>query len=99
MKNEINENKALSQTSVSDSCDCYIGNMNEQYLFLSNVKDEIEATSYRQKVLKDSGLFKNQVTLTPLQIIDNRKGYVSRFIFCPYCGTKVDWKSIVNNCR
>jgi hypothetical protein len=52
-----------------------------------------------QKVYKDSNIFKNQKTLTPLQIIDNRKGYVSRFIFCPYCGNKVDWKSIVNNLR
>ena len=87
------------KAAVSDSCDCYIGNMNGQDLFISNVKDEVERTAYMQKVYKDSGIFKNQVTLTPLQIIDNRKGYVSRFIFCPYCGNKVDWKAIVNNCR
>jgi len=89
----------LPQTIVSGGCDCYIGNMNNTYLFLSTIKEEIEQTSYMQKVYKDSGIFKDQRALTPLQIIDNRKGYVSRFIFCPYCGTKVDWKRIVDNLR
>lgn len=85
--------------SVSVGCDCYIGNMNNTYLFLSTIKEEIGQTAYMQKVYKDSGIFKDQRAFTPLQIIDNRKGYVLRFKFCPYCGTKVDWKRIVDNLR
>lgn len=82
-----------------DSCDCYIGKMNNEFLLISTIQYELEKTSRLQKVYKNSNLFKDQKTLTPLELVDNRKGYVSRFVFCPYCGTKVDWKTIVNNLR
>lgn len=99
MKKEINQKPKLVKTIAKESCDCYIGNMDEQCLFTSTVKYAIKTVCSMQNVYKDSGLFKNQKALTALQIIDNRRGYVLRFISCPYCGTKINWKGIVNNLR
>lgn len=84
---------------MKNKCNCHIGDISGHSLFISNVKDEIERTSQMQKIFKANGLLNNKEPLTTLQIIDNRKGYVSRFSFCPYCGTKINWKTIVNNFR
>ncbi len=31
-------------------------------------------------------------------VFGNRKGYLSRFVYCPYCGEKVNWKQVLSNC-
>ena len=99
MNNKLNTNTQSLQTCVSDSCDCFIGFLSDESLSKSNVKELIEDLSRMQPIYKQHGLMQGRECLTPLQIIDNRKGYVSRFKYCPKCGTKVDWKTIVNNCR
>ncbi len=34
--------------------------------------------------------------LSKHDILDRRRGYVRRFTYCPDCGTKIDWRQIIN---
>jgi len=97
--NQEKTNEPLSKTAVSDSCDCLIGTFSGDNIRKSEIKNSLEMAYKTQKLFKANGLLRNSEPLLPLQMIDARKGYVFRFRFCPYCGTKVDWKTIVNNCR
>ncbi len=88
----------LSKTAVSDSCDCLICEFAGENMLKSQILNELKKSYEFQKEWKLKGLLKGEPH-TPLQMIDARRGYVWRNLFCPICGTKVDWKTIVNNCR
>jgi hypothetical protein len=32
--------------------------------------------------------------LTKKQVLDSRRGYISKFNYCPDCGVKLNWKQI-----
>ncbi len=76
-------------------CDCFIGFLSGEKINKLNIHHIAEGISDSQSNLKQYGLIKGDV-LTPKQIVDNRRGYLSRFAFCPYCGEKIDWKEILN---
>ena len=59
--------------------------------------DELEIIRLVRHELKKYGLLKGE-PLTAKQLIDGRKGYVHRFNFCPYCGNKIDWKTVLSSC-
>lgn len=63
----------------------------------SNIEFEVKSISEMQPEYKKYGMLKGE-PLTPKQIVDNRRGYLSRFIFCPYCGNKINWKKVLFNC-
>ena len=82
---------------VSNSCDCFIGFLSGEDIRLSDIKRQVEDVVKLQPELKKYGLLKGE-PLTAKQLVDGRKGYISRFNFCPYCGKYIDWKTILNNC-
>ena len=50
-----------------------------------------------QPQLKKYGILNGEPN-TAKQIVDGRKGYLSRFSYCPYCGNKIDWKTVLSCC-
>jgi len=94
--NELNTDARLLKTAVSDSCDCLICEFNGKNIRKSDIFNELDRAFETQKRLNKMGWMPNQAH-TPLQMLDQRRGYVFRNNFCPICGTKVNWKSIVSN--
>lgn len=76
-------------------CDCLLGWLCDETITISSFKSDVENISRLQPKLKAIGLLKGE-PLPPKQIVDGRKGYLSRFNYYPYCGTKIDWKLIIN---
>jgi hypothetical protein len=76
------------------NCDCFIGFLSGEEVNKSSFKEEVNKIVYFQPELKKYGLLKGEPQ-TAKQIVDNRKGYLSRFKYCPYCGKIIDWKSII----
>ena len=76
-------------------CDCLLGFISGDKIYKSNLDYELEKTVNVQSNFYDMGLLKGK-SLKPKDILDNRRGYISRFTFCPHCGEKINWKNITN---
>ena len=88
---------ALRKTAVISSCDCLIGFLSGERVSKSDIDYEVKRISDIQPKFKEYGLL-NGEPLSPKQIVDNRRGYLSRFAYCPYCGEKINWKQVLSNC-
>ncbi len=88
---------ALRKTPVISSCDCLVGFLSGEQVSKSTIDYEVKRISDIQPKFKEYGLLIGE-PLRPKQIVDNRRGYLSRFAYCPYCGEKVDWKQVLSNC-
>lgn len=77
-------------------CDCFLGFISGDKIYKSNLNYELDRTSSIQSNFYDMGLLKGK-PLNPKDILDNRRGYISKFTFCPYCGDKINWKKITNS--
>jgi len=78
------------------SCDCFIGYLSGEEVNKSNISYQVESIEKIQPTFKAYGMLKGE-PLNKKQIVDNRRGYLSRFAFCPHCGEKLNWKSILEN--
>lgn len=87
---------ALRKTAVISSCDCLVGFLSGEKVNKSNIDYEVKRISDIQPKFKEYGLLNEP--LSPKQIVDNRRGYLSRFAYCPYCGGKINWKQVLSNC-
>jgi len=67
------------------NCDCFYGILYEEIRLLKSnyIKSLDWQACYHWK--KD---------MTPKKLIDGRKRYFTKFMFCPYCGEKIDWGTI-----
>ena len=90
-------NPALRKTAVISSCDCLVGFLSGEKVNKSTIDYEVERIVNIQPTFKKYGLL-NGEPQTKSQIVDGRKGYLSRFVYCPYCGEKVNWKQVLSNC-
>ena len=79
-----------------NNCDCFIGFLSGRKVELSTIKYEVDSIVRIQPTFKQYGIL-NGEPQTAAQIVDGRKGYLSRFQFCPYCGVKLNWKQIINS--
>lgn len=77
-------------------CDCLLGFISGDKIYKSNLDYELEKTVNVQSNFYDMGLLKEK-PLKAKDILDNRRGLISKFTFCPHCGEKVNWKNITNN--
>jgi len=82
---------------VSNCCDCFIGFLNGEEVRKSELKRMVNNIVELQPKLKKYGMLTGKPN-TAKQIVDGRKGYLSRFSYCPYCGNKINWKSILSSC-
>lgn len=90
-------NSALHKTDVISSCDCFVGFLSGEKVNKSTIDYEVERIVNIQPIFKKYGLL-NGEPQTKSQIVDGRKGCLSRFVYCPYCGEKLNWKQILSNC-
>lgn len=81
---------------TKSECDCLLGFISGDKIYKSNLDYELERTSNVQSNLYEMGLLKGK-PLNAKEILDNRRGYIQRFNFCPYCADKINWKSISNS--
>ena len=85
------------KTDVISSCDCLVGFLSGEKVNKSTIDYEVERIVNIQPAFKKYGLLKGEPQ-TKSQIVDGRKGYLSRFVYCPYCGEKLNWKQVLSNC-
>lgn len=86
----------MSKNTDKQNCDCLIGFISGEKAYKSTLEYEVERIENIQPIFKSYGLL-NGEPLNKKQIIDNRRGYLSRFQFCPHCGEKLNWKKILEN--
>ena len=89
--------RALRKTAVISGCDCLVGFLSGERVSKSNIDYEVKRICDTQPIFKEYGLL-NGEPLSAKQIVDNRRGYLSRFAYCPYCGEKINWKQVLSNC-
>lgn len=81
------------EISVKKTCDCVIGRMGDDLIQDSGLLCALDETIVHMVALKKHNFIKGEV-LTRSQLIDNRRGYFTRFNYCPYCGIEIDWKEV-----
>lgn len=79
---------------MKNNCDCFIGFINGSHATKSSIAKELVNASNLMYLFKENNFIKGNV-LTPKQIADNRRGYLFRFAYCPYCGEKINWKQLL----
>jgi len=82
-------NKKLKKMHV-----CRVGVMGDEIVTYEEMLVTAEGIERFQKAIFTKELYKTKVHHTIKQILDNRRGYVQRFNYCPDCGLKIDWKSL-----
>lgn len=85
------------KADVISSCDCLIGFISGEKVSKSTIDYEVKSISNMMPKYKEYNMMKGE-PLTPKQIVDNRRGYLSRFAYCPYCGEKLNWNQLLSNC-
>jgi hypothetical protein len=76
-------------------CDCVIGTYErDSLLHKSSYNEILWEMSETQRHFAYMGLLKGK-PLTAREMADNRRGYVHRYNYCPYCGAKHDWKQLI----
>ncbi len=75
-------------------CNCFIGFLSGDMVFMSTIESGVARIIKLQPLLQKVGILKGEPA-NRKQILDGRKGYLSRFHYCPYCGVKIDWKKII----
>ena len=91
------ESPAFLVGAVISSCDCLIGFISGEKVSKSTIDYEVKSISNMMPKYKEYNMLKGE-PLTPKQIVDNRRGYLSRFAYCPYCGDKLNWNQLLSNC-
>ena len=83
-------NKKLKKMHV-----CRVGVMGDEIVTFEDILFEAERIENFQKQPRNQEIFKIKEPLTIKQILDNRRGYLQRFNYCPDCGKKIDWKFLM----
>lgn len=79
---------------MSEECDCYIGELCSEKTYLSTLRYEVNRVVESQTTFRKYRMLLKEPA-SAYKIIDGRQGYLSRFQYCPYCGTKINWKEIL----
>jgi len=79
---------------IINTCDCLIGFVCGESVSKSTIDYEVNRIFEIQPVFEKLGILKGE-PLSKKQIVDNRRGNLSRFAYCPYCGTKIKWNQIL----
>ena len=78
-------------------CDCLVGFVSGERVKKSTIGYEVKRIADIQSELKEYKMLQKE-PLTQKHIVDNRRGYLSRFVYCPYCGEKLNWKQLLSHC-
>lgn len=83
------------QRVASRACDCFIGTLPGDFVKKSTLDFQIASKHNFQNQLKSMNMLKGQ-PLTPKQLADSRRGYLTRFKYGPFCGEKINWKQLIS---
>lgn len=83
-------NKKLKKMHV-----CRVGVMDDYIVTFEESLKEAERIENFQKQPSNQEIFKIKEPHTMKQILDNRRGYLQRFNYCPDCSKKIDWKLLM----
>ena len=78
------------------SCDCLIGLLHNEQLLKSSVTQQIYWGMLRYNNTVKLVDYRGD-PLTVQQYMDGRRGIVTKFKFCPRCGTEINWKEITDS--
>jgi hypothetical protein len=72
-------------------CNCLIGFLCGDTVTISTFIDDVNRLIDNQmrSVRKSNPLDRKQ-------IVDTRRGYLSKFSYCPRCGSRIDWEEIID---
>lgn len=77
------------------TCDHLLGELCGDKVTASILSIMLDDIIAHQKRMAEYKLLRGEIQ-TKNNLLDGRKGYLSRFNFCPHCGTKLNWKSIID---
>jgi len=80
------------------SCNHLLGSLCNEDVYFDDIFDKVKELIESQKIFAKYS-FMNGNPDSPKQIVDGRKGYLSRFNYCPHCGEKIDWKGILTEIK
>ena len=88
--------------SKEKKCNCQIGEINGYEPYPININDyvdkittECNSSNDVRAFFNENGNRKNKKTLLrPIDYLDKRKGHSTLFNFCPWCGSKLDYKQL-----
>jgi len=79
------------------NCDHTVGYMHE-FIVLSELSEKIKSEAYgwnkHAKTMAALGSKGYKDDYNPIDFLDGRRGYMTMFKHCPYCGYKINWKEI-----
>lgn len=78
---------------MSKDCDCYIGDIVDDRVYISTLEYEVERIITAQPIFKKYGMMVGEFK-SRMDIIYGNRSCLSKFMFCPYCGVKINWKEI-----
>ena len=78
-----------------NKCDCIIGTLCGDKVTISTFIDNVNRLVDNQMRSANYGLMKGK-PLDRKQITDTRRGYFSKFSYCPRCGSRIDWEEIID---
>ena len=79
-------------------CDCTIGIIEDERVTKKSVIEAAQSIVDFQNNERNIFLFQNKNPVkSTADVVDGRKGYLSRFNYCLYCGTKINSKEIIGN--
>jgi len=90
-------NKNKKNTDIVKNCDCSVGFLCGDPINKSTIDYEVERLIKSQSNFKKYGILNGEPE-TKHKIVDGRKGYLSRYTYCPKCGEKINWKQVLSNC-
>lgn len=81
-------------------CDHTVGYLHE-FVVQSELKSKLDSEAYgwnsHSKTINALNVKSNgqrKEDYKPIDFLDRRKGYMTMFNHCPYCGEKINWKDI-----
>ena len=81
-----------------NTCDCFIGFLCGDEVKMSELEQKVKDIIHFRATLKQAGLSSNSPT-NARQVVDGRSNELHRFGYCPYCGNKIKWTTILRNFR
>ena len=88
----------MADSKTINSCDHLIGFVSGEKVNISTLNYELNRITATQTSFKKYKLTDKE-PLQPKDLVDNRRGYLYRFKFCPYCGIEINWKLIIKNIK
>lgn len=80
-------------------CDCKLGYISGDAVYKSNIEYEAKRVLNVQESFKKLKLLKTEPLNEISEVLDGRRGYLSAYTYCPFCGEKINWNKIKDSLK